>query len=112
MPAGRAGIIARMISRSELLRRHRNAIIDVLAQRGAEDVRVFGSVARGEEEPESDIDLLVELRGQRSAGGELLAVLEPSELLTALVGARVDVVTARSLRPEIRELAVAEAVPL
>lgn len=101
-----------MIARSELLRRHRDAIISVLAQRGAEDVRVFGSVARGEEEPESDIDLLVELRGERSAGGELLAVLELSELLTALVGARVDVVTARSLRPEVRELAVAEAVPL
>jgi predicted nucleotidyltransferase len=101
-----------MRSRSELLRRHRAAIIDVLTQRGADDVRVFGSVARGEDEPESDIDLLVELRGQRSPGDELLTVLELSEVLTSLVGARVDVVTARSLRPEVRELAVAEAVPL
>lgn len=85
--------------------------MDVLNQRGADDVRVFGSVARGEDEPESDIDLLVELRGD-SPGDELLTVLELSELLTSLIGARVDVVTARSLRPEVRELAVAEAVPL
>ncbi len=42
----------------------------------------------------------------------MLEVLELSELLSALVGARVDVVTARSLRPEVRDLAVAEAVPL
>ncbi len=101
-----------MRSRSELLRRHRATIIDVLTQRGADDVRVFGSVARGEDEPESDIDLIVELRGPRSPGDELLTVLELSDLLTSLVGARVDVVTARSLRPEVGELAVAEAVPL
>jgi hypothetical protein len=94
------------------LQRHRKSIIDLLAQRGVEDVRVFGSIARGEDEPDSDIDLLVELRGPHSSGGELLAVLELSELLTALVGARVDVVTARSLRPDIREVALAEAVPL
>lgn len=97
---------------TELLRRHREAIIDVLARRGVDHVRVFGSIARGDDEPGSDIDLLVELRGEHSSGGELLEVLELSELLSALVGARVDVVTARSLRPEVRDLAVAEAVPL
>jgi len=91
-----------MHSGSELLRRHREAIIDVLARRGGHRVRVFGSVARGEDEPGSDIDLLVELRGERSAGGELLEVLELPDVLTALVGARVDVVTERSLRPEVR----------
>lgn len=101
-----------MDSPSELLRHHREAIIDLLLQRGANDVRVFGSVARGDDEADSDIDLLVELQGQRSSGGELLEVLELSELLSALVGARVDVVTARSLRSEVRDLALAEAVPL
>jgi len=99
-------------SSSELLRRNRQAIIDVLGRHGVKDVRVFGSVARGDDEPDSDIDLLVELHGERSSGGELLDVLELSELLSALVGTRVDVVTARSLRSDVRELALAEAVPL
>jgi len=65
-------------------------------------VRVFGSLARGENEPGSDIDLLIELGGERSSGGELLEVLELYDLLSALAGIRVDVVTARSLRPEVR----------
>ena len=101
-----------MQSRYDLLRRHREDILEALAQRGANDVRVFGSIARGEDESDSDIDLLVELPGERSSGSELLDVLALSEVLTKLVGTRVDVVTARSLRPDIRELAIAEAVPL
>lgn len=101
-----------MSSPSELLRQNRQAIIDVLSRHGVKDVRVFGSVARGDDEPDSDIDLLVELQGERSSGGELLDVLELSELLSALVGARVDVVTVRSLRSEVRQLALAESVPL
>ena len=65
-------------------------------------MRVFGSLARGENEPGSDIDLLIELGGEQSSGGELLEVLELYDLLSALAGIRVDVVTARSLRPEVR----------
>lgn len=99
-------------SRADLLRLHRDAILELLAARGIEDVRIFGSIARGDDEPTSDIDLIVELRGERSSGAELLEALELSELLTRLVGARVDVVTPRSLRREVRELAIAEAVPL
>ena len=99
-------------SRSDLLRLHRDAILDVLATRDIDEVRIFGSIARGEDESGSDIDLIVELQGERSSGAELLEALELSELLTRLVGARVDVVTPRSLRPEVRALAVAEAVPL
>ena len=99
-------------SRSDLLRLHRDAILQLLSTRGVEDVRIFGSIARGDDEPASDIDLIVELHGERSAGAELLEALELSELLTRLVGARVDVVTPRSLRPEVRALAMAEAVPL
>lgn len=101
-----------MGSRSELLRLHREAILDLLAARGIEDVRIFGSIARGEDESTSDIDLIVELHGERSSGAELLEALELSELLTRLLGARVDVVTPRSLRQEVRALAMAEAVPL
>jgi len=75
-------------------------------------VRVLGSLARGDDDPESDIDLLIELPRGESAGGELLAVLELSEELSHLVGERVDVVTARTLRGDVRDAAVAEAVPL
>jgi uncharacterized protein len=96
----------------ELLRRNRTAVLDFLAERGIHDVRVFGSVARSRDVAPSDIDLLVKLPGERSAGGELLAVLELSEELSALLGVRVDVATARALRPEVRETALAEAVPL
>lgn len=101
-----------MGSQSELLRTHREGILDLLGARGIDDVRVFGSVARGDDEPVSDIDLIVQLRGERSSGAELLEALELSELLTRLVGVRVDVVTPRSLRPEVRASALAEAVPL
>ena len=101
-----------MGSRSELLCAHRAAILDLLGARGIENVRVFGSIARGEDGSASDIDLIVELHGERSSGAELLEALELSELLTRLLGTRVDVVTPRSLRPEVRAIALAEAVPL
>jgi len=96
----------------ELVRRERAGIVAFLATRGARDVRIFGSVARNEDDEQSDIDLLVELEAERSTGGELLALLGLSEELSTLLGRRVDVVTPRTLRPEARETAVAEAVPL
>lgn len=96
----------------EVVLRERSRILAFLTARGARDVRVFGSVARGEDDDRSDIDLLVDLDGERSPGGELLAVLGLSEELSALLDAHVDVVTPRTLRPEVRELALAEAVPL
>jgi uncharacterized protein len=96
----------------EVVLRERSRIVGFLAARGARDVRVFGSVARGEDDERSDIDLLVDLDAERSPGSELLAVLGLSEELSELLNARVDVVTPRTLRPEVRELALAEAVPL
>lgn len=100
------------LSSRELLRRDRERILAFLADRGVRGVRVFGSVARDEDATGSDIDLLVELSGSPSRGGELLTVLGLSEELSDLLGVRVDVVTVRTLRPEVRELALAEAVPL
>jgi len=96
----------------DVLRRERSRIVAFLAARGAREVRVFGSVARGEDDDRSDIDLLVALDGERSAGSELLEVLGLSVELSELLDARVDVVTTRTLRPEVRELALAEAVAL
>jgi predicted nucleotidyltransferase len=94
----------------EVLRACRTAILSLLAERGGRDVRLFGSLARGDEDDQSDIDLLVELPDADSAAAELLAGL--SEELSQLVGTRVEVVTPGTLREEVRDAALAEAVPL
>jgi predicted nucleotidyltransferase len=88
--------------------RRRDDILRVAAARGARNIRVFGSVARGEGDDRSDIDFLVDLEPGRSLfdlGGLLLD-------LEALLHTSVDVVTERGLRPRIRERVLAEAVPL
>ncbi len=90
------------------LRRRRRAVVDLAAHRGARDVRVFGSVARGEDEPSSDIDLLVDL--DADVGLVALAALERE--LTDLLGNRVDVVPAGTLKRNIRDEVIAEAIPL
>jgi len=75
---------------------------------GVENVRVFGSVARGEDSPQSDIDLLVDLGPEAT----LLELAGLREDLDALLGIRVDVATPGMLKPAIRARALAEAVPL
>jgi uncharacterized protein len=87
-------------------------ILALLAERGAEDARIFGSLARGDEDAQSDIDLLVELPDAGSPGAELLTALGLAEELSQLIRARVDVATPRTLRDEVRDAALAEAVPL
>jgi uncharacterized protein len=79
---------------------------------GRQGIRVFGSLARGDDDAESDIDLLVELPGERTTGEGLLTVLALTDELSSALGARVDVVTPRTLRDDVRDAAVAEAVPL
>lgn len=90
------------------LRRRRQVIIETAARRGARNVRVFGSVARGEDTADSDVDLLVDL--DRGVGVVGLAGLRRE--LIALLGVGVDVVPADSLKPRIREEVLAEAIPL
>ena len=92
----------------ELLKEKREAILCICAKHGAHNVRVFGSVARGEADEQSDIDLLVDMEPGRSLldlGGLLMD-------LQALLGQKVDVVTERGLKPRIRERVLAEAVAL
>lgn len=95
-----------------VLRTQRDRILSLLSERGAHNVRLFGSLARGEDDTQSDIDLLVELRDTGSTAAELLTALGLSEELSEIVGSRVDVVTVRTLRDEMRKAALAEAVPL
>jgi uncharacterized protein len=96
----------------ELLRRERFRILTLVEDRGGRDVRIFGSLARGDDDRQSDIDLMIELPESDSVADELLTVLGLSEELSHLVGARVDVVTPGTLREEVRHDAIAEAIPL
>ncbi len=91
-----------------LITAKRQAILQLAAQYGAFNVRVFGSVARGEAGPESDLDLLVDLEPGRSLldlGGLLLDLRD-------LLEVSVDVGTVPMLKARIRERVLAEAVPL
>lgn len=91
-----------------LLREKREEILRIAAKHGARNVRVFGSVARGEADEASDIDFLVELEPGRSLLDHAALLLEVQELL----GRKVDVVSDRGIKPRIRERVLREAVPL
>lgn len=88
-----------------LIERHRAAIRGLAARRGIADLRVFGSMARGDADADSDIDLLVSLPPGCSGlalGGLLLDVQE-------LTRRRVEVVTEAGLHPSLREQVLREA---
>jgi hypothetical protein len=92
----------------EIVRTRREDILRTAAQYGAYNVRIFGSVARGEADEKSDLDLLVDLEAGRSLFdlGGLLTDLEE------LLGCSVDVVTEEGLRDRIRSRILQEAIPL
>jgi predicted nucleotidyltransferase len=94
--------------RDALLQTHRLEILDVARRHGARNVRVFGSLARGEGGEDSDLDLLVTLGEGRS----LLDLVGLKQDLEELVQRPVDVVTERALSPYLRERVLSEAVPL
>jgi predicted nucleotidyltransferase len=92
----------------QVLRKKRRQILRLAAKYGARNVRVFGSVARGEADAKSDIDLMVDLDRGRSLfdlGGFLMDVQE-------LLGRKVDVVTERGIHDRIRDRVLREAIPL
>jgi uncharacterized protein len=93
---------------AERLTSNREMILEIAARHGAHNVRVFGSVARGEARADSDVDFLVDLEPGRSLFdlGGLLVELEE------VLGCPVDVVTEKSLRDRIRLRVQREAVPL
>lgn len=92
----------------EVLRHKRAEILRIATQHGALNIRVFGSVARGEARPDSDVDFLVDVEAGRSLldlGGLLMDLRD-------LLHCPVDVVTEKGLRPRVRERVLREAVPL
>jgi len=96
------------MSALEVLRAKQSEIQSIAAKHGAGNLRVFGSVARGDARENSDVDLLIDIVGPTTPWfpGGLLTDLE-----TAL-GRRVDIVIARSLHPLLRESVLKEAVAL
>jgi predicted nucleotidyltransferase len=92
----------------DILQTHRDAITQIAGRHGVTRVRIFGSVARGEATPESDIDLLVETGPETSAWFPAGLILDLEQLL----GRRVEVVTERALNPAIRDRVLQEARPL
>ena len=90
------------------LRARREAIARIAERYGARDLRVFGSVLRGEADKQSDIDFLVELQPGRSLldlGGLLMDLQD-------YLQCRVDVITPGMLKPRIRDRVLREAMPL
>lgn len=96
------------MSAIELIQTKREDILRIAAEHGAFNVRTFGSVARGEADTESDIDLLVDMQQGRS----LLDLVGLWMDLEELLGCKVDVVTERGLRERIRDQVLQEAVAL
>jgi len=93
----------------DVLRTERRAEILGIAERhGARNLRVFGSVVRGEATPASDLDLLIDWEPGRSLLDHAALVLDLQDLL----GARVEVGTERSLHWYVRDRILREAVPL
>ena len=90
------------------LRSRRHEILSLASRHGARDIRVFGSVARGEDRPDSDIDFLVDVDQGRS----LLDVIALEQELEELLGRHVDVLTVGGLSPYLQEGILAEAARL
>ncbi len=92
----------------ELLEEYRAEIMEIARRHGVAKIRVFGSVARGDAGPDSDVDFLVTVGGQTSPWfpGGLVADLEE------LLGRPVQVVTEQGLHDLLREQVLSEAVPL
>jgi predicted nucleotidyltransferase len=92
----------------EVLRERRDEIHRIAAKHGVTTLRVFGSVARGEARPDSDIDLLIETGPVTSSWFPAGLIVDLEQLL----GRRVEVVTERALNPALREAVLREAKPL
>jgi predicted nucleotidyltransferase len=90
------------------LKRNRNAILKIAASHGAQNLRIFGSVARGQAKQSSDLDVLITLEPGRS----LLDLVAIKQDLEDLLDCAVDVVTEDAVSPHIREQVLKDAVSL
>ncbi len=86
----------------------RKTILDIAAPHGARNVRVFGSMARGDAGPLSDMDLLVDMEPGRGLF-DLIGFWQDTE---EFLGCKVDVITDGGISPYLKDRIYAEAVPL
>ena len=92
----------------EILKEKRRVILRIATKYGAHNVRLFGSMARSEAEPDSDVDILVKME----LGRTLLDLVGLWQDLEELLGCKVDVITEGGISPYLRDRIMAEAVPL
>jgi hypothetical protein len=90
------------------VRLHRQDLIAAAAAHGVHNLRVFGSVARGEDRPDSDVDLLADL----PAGLSLFGLGRAEADLEAILGTRVELIPVADLKPGVRERAMRDLVAL
>ena len=93
---------------AQQIRAKRDEIQKIAAKHGARNLRLFGSVARGDAQAESDVDFLIDAGPVTSSWFPAGLILDLQDLL----GKRVEVVTERGLDPLIRDRVLREAVPL
>ena len=92
----------------DLLRNQREKILAIASRFGARNVRVFGSVARGQQELGSDVDLLIDMAPGRS----LLDLIGFEQEITHLLGCSVDIVVEGGISPYLEHRILAEAKPI
>jgi predicted nucleotidyltransferase len=92
----------------QVIHERREEIEQIAARHGVVRMRLFGSVARGEATPDSDIDFLVETGPTTSAWFPAGLMLD----LEALLGRRIEIVTEHALQPDLRESVLRDARPL
>ena len=92
----------------EIIKSNREAILKIAAKHGAKNVRIFGSVARGEDDEKSDIDFMVEMGPERSLYDHAALLLELQELMKI----KVDVVTEKGINARIRGRVLKETIPV
>jgi predicted nucleotidyltransferase/DNA-binding XRE family transcriptional regulator len=95
-------------TRGQVVQRHRRRICEVAARHGASNLRLFGSTARGEDRPDSDIDLLLHLDGQVG----LIGLARLQHELEEILGAPVDLIPDDGLKPDVRAAMERDAVTL
>ena len=92
----------------ETLSQKRSDIARIAAKHGVINIRVFGSVARGQSTQGSDLDLLIDVGPKTSSWFPAGLILDIENLL----GCRVEVVTENGLNPELRDRVLSEAIPI
>ena len=105
---GSGGAARQSAAHAALVLRHRPRILEIAAEHGATNVRLFGSVARGDETPSSDVDLLVDLE----PGVGLVTLCGLERRVAELLGCDVDVVPSSGLKPQLIDEVMSEAIAL